>query len=61
VRSLSQRRYTILPLKAVISATYNQCVILLESWKQWECINGDEEMLVRVEDLMPKLVKKRRK
>lgn len=43
------------------SATNYQCVILLESWKQYESAYGDEKTLARVEDLIPKVVKKRRK
>ena len=36
-------------------------VVLLEAWKQYELTYGDEKTLERVEDLMPKVVKKRRK
>ena len=38
-----------------------QRVVLLESWKQYELTYGDEATLAKVEDLMPKVVKKRRK
>lgn len=38
-----------------------QRVVLLESWKQYELTYGDETTLAKVEDLMPKVVKKRRK
>ena len=38
-----------------------QRVVLLESWKQYESTYGDEKSLVQVEDMMPKVVKKRRK
>ena len=46
---------------SVLSVTNNQCVILLESWKHYESTYGDEKTLARVEDFMPKVVKKRRK
>lgn len=35
--------------------------MLLESWKQYELAYGDEKNVARVDDLMPKVVKKRRK
>jgi crooked neck len=35
-------------------------VVLLESWKQYEMTYGDENTLKKVEDMMPKVVKKRR-
>lgn len=38
-----------------------QRVVLLESWKQYESTYGDEKTLAQVEELMPKVVKKRRK
>ena len=38
-----------------------QRVVLLESWKQYELTYGDEKTLAQVEELMPKVVKKRRK
>jgi crooked neck len=38
-----------------------QRVVLLESWKQFELTYGDEESLAKVEEMMPKVIKKRRK
>ena len=43
------------------SLANDQRVILLESWKQYEVTYGDETTLARVEEMMPKVVKKRRK
>jgi len=36
-------------------------VVLLESWKEFEAEKGDEEHLKKVEQMMPKIVKKRRR
>jgi crooked neck len=36
-------------------------VVLLESWKEFETEKGDEEHLKKVEQMMPKIVKKRRR
>lgn len=36
-------------------------VILLESWKEFEINKGDEESIQKVEKMMPKIVKKRRR
>jgi crooked neck len=38
-----------------------QRVVLLEAWKQYELTYGDEESLAKVEEMMPKVIKKRRK
>jgi crooked neck len=38
-----------------------QRVVLLESWKQYELTYGEEKTLRQVDELMPKVVKKRRK
>jgi crooked neck len=43
------------------TAANNQRVILLESWKQYESTYGDDKSLAHVENLMPQVVKKRRK
>jgi crooked neck len=43
------------------TAANNQRVILLESWKQYESTYGDDKLLAHVENLMPQVVKKRRK
>jgi len=43
------------------TAANNRCVILLESWKQYESTYGDDKSLAHVENLMPQIVKKRRK
>jgi crooked neck len=37
-----------------------QRVVLLESWKQYESTYGNESEVQKVEDMMPKVVKKRR-
>jgi len=38
-----------------------QRVVLLEEWKKYEQTYGDEATLAKVEELMPKVVRKRRK
>ena len=43
------------------TAANNQRVILPELWKQYESTYGDDKSLAHVENLMPQVVKKRRK
>jgi len=60
-RDLKEEVCSFLPSTLCNQNANIQRVVLLESWKQYELTYGNETTIAKVEDLMPKVIKKRRK